>query len=111
MPGNSTGQENLKGKKSHWGNVDEVIEDNCTEGNFILVYHKFTPYDYYDNALYVQHLGFAKKQNIAWRGKCLSVYPHAGGSHHGGGHHPSAVGLPLLQFPAVQDPAVVFLDR
>lgn len=73
MPGNSTGQENLKGKKSHWGNVDEVIEDNCTEGNFILVYHKFTPYDYYDNALYVQHLSFAKKQNIAWRGKRLSI--------------------------------------
>lgn len=73
MPGNSTGQENLKGKKSYWGNVDKIIEDNCTEGNFILVYHKFTPYDYHDNALYLQHLSFAKKQDIAWRGKCLSI--------------------------------------
>lgn len=62
MPGNSTGQENLKGKKSYWGNVDKIIEDNCTEGNFILVYHKFTPYDYHDNALYLQHLGFAKNR-------------------------------------------------
>lgn len=86
MPGNSTGQENLKGKKSYWGNVDKIIEDNCTEGNFILVYHKFTPYDYHDNALYLQHLGFAKNRML-----------------------PSAAGLPFLQFPGLPYPVVVFL--